>query len=246
MVAKRQIILLTRHGVKDGDNMVPETVPKLYSNTGGYLQPFIQEYGLTPGEAVLNHSNKIRTKHTGEAILSGAFSLKPVPQRQEDLAPLTEHLVSQGLVIKQEDILGYDDLVINEEALKRDGEAVFMQKWTANPYSGSYDGKPNTSFNDVKRTRTEFLKQHLKEFIPGNRYLSLISTHGGNIDGMLLSLINSARNAPATLEDIGGLIPMEGFGALTLDQKPKSGSYQASLQRNGTSYPVDLTRLLSE
>ena len=51
----------------------------------------VEENGFTPERTFLTHTNAIRTKYTGQAVLVGAFDMLPIegqliPQSQEDLA----------------------------------------------------------------------------------------------------------------------------------------------------------------
>lgn len=231
--------------MKNGEDLTPETVPRLYDGMGGTLRDFVQAYNLAPEQVSLRHSPKIRTKYTGEAVMAGAFQLLPKPTRQEDLAALVKSLYDQGLDVLEVPILGYADLTLNMDAVKTLGETKYMNVWMNNPDSDTIEGKPNSSFNHVIRTRGAYLREFVNGFAQCTRDLAHLSTHGGNVDALVLSLANSARTVPATLTDIGGMFEMEHYAQLVLDQKGKSGSYKASLQRNGSTYPVDFKRFLN-
>lgn len=241
---KRKLLLISRHGEKSGKDLVPATVPRLYDGMGGDLRAFVQAYHITPEQVSLRHSPEVRTRYTGESALAGAFSILPKPQKQEDLANLVKGLYDEGLDVMEVPELGYGGLTFNMDAVKAD-EVKFMNNWMGNPDADSYEGKPNTPFNYVLKSRGEYLRGFLSGFVQCTRDLAHLSTHGGIVDSFMMSLANPARATPATPADIGGMFNQEQYATLTLDQKGKSGTYKATLQRDGTSYPVNIRKLLN-
>lgn len=243
MATKRKLLVIQRHGVKRGDDIIPESIQRLYDNVGGDLaQSFILPYGVTQTNIMLWHSNKPRTKYTGRAIIAGALSLHPRPEKQEDLDDLFARLPSLDSL--EVPMLGYDDLTINSEAEDRLSEKEYMDLWVSDPDSNVLEGKPNTAFNKVIQTRGDYLRGLVKSLVRSIKDLALLTTHCGISEPLMLSLMNSARQTPAKLEDIGGIFQMEQYAQLILDQSA-GDRYTATLKRNESSYPVDLQRFLN-
>lgn len=244
MKTQRKVILLTRHGEtpkkgsRRGDALVPESVTRLYENTGGSIRPFVQGFNIQPKDSFLIHSDKVRTLYTGQAILAGAFGLTPVPQSQEDLAEID----FSGVDTREDPRLGYEGTKYNEEEMFRDMPAYF-ERWFADPTATTYDGVPITPFNEVIEKSRNCLVDALGNVIEGGKDLGVLSTHGSIVDAMAIAALNSARSTPITsFDELGGMFDREGFATLILDQL-RSGSYQATLQRDGQNYDIDLGNL---
>src|SRR3989344_8864856 len=97
-MVERSIIVIGRHGKApknaDGssvDSLVPETVGRMYDAAKAQLAPLVQEAGITPNQAYLRWSGRIRTKHTSRAKAAGALQLSRTdgqtvtPQSVEEL-----------------------------------------------------------------------------------------------------------------------------------------------------------------
>jgi len=245
MKTQRKVLVLSRHGEtpkkgsERGDALVPESVVRLYENTGRSIRPFVQGLNIQPKDSFLRHSDKARTLYTGQAILAGAFNLQPFPQSQEDLAE-----IDFSEVDTQEDPrLGYENTKYNEEEMFRDMPAYF-EEWFADPTATTYKGVEITPFNEVIERSRRCLVDALGNVIEGGKDLGVLSTHGSIADAMAIAALNSARSTPITsFDELGGLFDREGFATLILDSPPGPGPYQATLQRDGQGYDVDLGNL---
>ena len=106
-------------------------------------------------------------------------------------------------------ILGYEDLVLNMEGLKKDGEVRYLNKWISDPHSEDYDGKSVTSFNEVAQTSRKCLSNTLGELVNG-KDLAVIASHGGIVESILAgALIPGNMPSKMNMNDYGGLMNME-------------------------------------
>ncbi len=243
MKTQRKILVMTRHGDTlnvDGkrlDAITGDSITRLYENTGGVLRPHTKSDNTET--AFLYHSDKKRTLYTGKAILAGAFYLFPIPTSQEDLDNLSFH----GAEIQVDSRLGYEDLAYNEEAVEKEGLEEYIRKWIAQPKATEYGGVRITPFNEVVQRSRKCLQNAISTLEHGKK-LGVLATHGSLVEALAIAAMNTVKSIPIQdVNEIGGIFDREAFAMLILDQKEKSGSYQASLQRNGQDYPLDLSRL---
>lgn len=245
----RKKIVLTRHGVKPKtgnlevdskvDAINPESIRRIYDNTGIPLREFVEDNNVTLETSFLRHSDKKRTVQTGKAVLAGAFGFQPTPESQEDL----DRFYFVGVDIKQDDRLGYEGTKFNTKKLFAN-MALYIDNWLAAPNATECDGVPITPYNEVIRAGKDTLVDALGQVIEGEKDLGVIASHASVVDAIALSAINSAIPTPAqSFDQIGGQFEEEGYATLTIDQDTKSGLYKATLQRNGQNYKIDIANL---
>jgi hypothetical protein len=226
-------------GVGSHDRLVPEAVYDLYC-LGRTMQDFVGDNDVKPGDVFLDHSDKVRTKMTGQALLIGALDLQPTqgrhpPQSMEDL----ENYTFDGIKMSEDGRLMYTNIKMNEEVMGRDGSAAYFDRWARNPHATEMEGKEITPFSYVLNRAREYLADGLGRLITGNKDLGVAVSHGGGIIEPVAMAAVSATHP----DQIGGLFSMNENVQLVLDEK-KSG-YQASLHRCDDVYEVDLDELMN-
>lgn len=248
METQRKYLLMTRHGVApqipghgSADAIKPESIVNLYNSVGQQLHNSLQEAGIFPARSFINHSDKVRTKYTAQAIASGAFGLKPAPSCQEDLA----RIESLSLIDTQAvPALGFSDIQTSNKLIAK-GTRAYVDFWVANPNAREYEGEAMMSFSEMSKRGKDYLANVLLSLMNNDKRFGIIATHAGNVESMAMPLINSARSKPiASLDEIGGAFDMEQNALLSLDYNPASGMYsKVTLSRNGQVFPVDLRNL---
>ncbi len=247
MNTQRNVLVITRHGRKkkqlphenpDDASLEEESIIRLY-HQGKALSPLIVAERIQPADIFIDHSPKIRTKLTGLARVAGAYQMQPVPDSQEAL----EALPFDGIETQARGKLDFADLVLNESALKAQGDEMYMTRWMAQPDSDVYDGMAVTPFNQFASSRKIYLANTIARLVRGEKRLGVLSTHGGVAEALITSIVNSSRSKPVQgADDIGGPVGQEGYAVMLLDGTP-GGHHQARLIRNGEEYKVNLDRL---
>jgi hypothetical protein len=250
MGTERKVLLISRHGVKKGNDIVPVSIAKLYAQNGGDLGDYCRSCGASPKEGFLRHSNQIRTLRTGKAILAGAFQI-PIEASSEFLDTLT---IPEIDVAEMKELCYPADLKFNEEAAKNK-EAQYLSDWFAYPDATSYEGVEITPYRETAKQSQLGLESAMRHlmlhsdkgvFIPSRKFGVLV-THAGITEGLIAAAINSGRpsdNPVQKLEEIGGPVPMEGYAKIHVDHNPKSGLYEAKLLRDCQSYNIDIEKLV--
>lgn len=254
-----RLLLMTRHGVKDDRKMlVPESAVNMYHNAGGFLRKFVTEHNVQPEEVTVRHSNQVRTKHTADAILAGAYDLlpeiQPTPDLNDKLENLQKSLEQRGLEFYQHSALSYQpDIKFNSDAYGQD-EKLFMGEWVGGPDRDNIAGVPNTPFNEVRQRAKTGLTDVLSNMLTRARRVGLIVTHGGIIESLAMDVVQSVhlRKLPVdSLFQIGGYFPQEDYAAVFLERSNPAAIPKARLVRysdhNGTercSYTFHLDNLL--
>ena len=140
--------------------------------------------------------------------------------------------------------LGYEGLELNDEALKKEGELVYVTRFMGSLDKDTYDGVPVTPFNQIVKMLTPRLSDALRLLTRGPKDLGVLATHGCLVESIFTAAVNSALSSPISrIEDIGGHVPMEGFALIYLDGTPAE-NYTAKMVRNGQEYPINLDRLV--
>lgn len=221
------------------DAVIPESIERLAQSGYEHLFDFVNGQGITYHQAFLTHSEKKRTLYTGKAILSGAFDIKPRPTSQEE----ADNISFGELEIEKDARLDYEDLQINRDAAKRDGELVYLTNWMANPESNSYEGLSITPFNELVRSRRFCLANAINR-LSSEKDLGILVTHCAIAEPIAISIVNSARKNPVkSFEEIGGLFDKEDFATLIIDYNQKSGLVEARFVRKDREYKVNLQNL---
>ena len=179
MKTERKIIGINRHGVKppkvdgkDVDAITIDSAQALYAK-GVSLRPTIDQMGATPEQAYLRRTEKIRTLHSGESFLKGAFGYG-LPRTEADFATPIE-----GLDIAIEPRLDYSDLKFNETAMNEIGPDAYVRNWVANPNQEMYDQVAVTPFSAVVESSRGLLKESIQRLRNTSMKLGQLSTHSG-------------------------------------------------------------------
>jgi len=247
-----KILVISRHGVAPQnpngvgslDSLTDETVPRLYTK-GWAFMPFIGQNFVYPQKSLVRHSPKARTLMTAKALMAGAYARKPVPATRADLEifPEIDALMSKADVQVAPE-LDYAGIVLNMDAIKREGQEKYIRNWFANPEADSYDGMKITPGTQVMRRQHKFLFDTLAKMISAEKQFGVAVTHGAIIEGSILPLLNSARAKPSyIIDDFGGQIEMEENAHLALQGEGKD--YQAKLVIKGRDFLVDFKRFMN-
>ena len=247
---KRKILMITRHGVKEAqpgdikgdESLKGASVLDMYHQAKVALNGYVTDEGIDPRRIFIRHSPSKRTLQTANSRVAGAFALHPVPSSSKTLDSLI--FSAPYFPTRVDHRLGYEGLELNEEALKKEGDSVYVTRFMGSPDRDTYDGVPVTSFNQIVRMLTPCLSDALRLLTRGPKDLGVLATHGGLAESIFTAAVNSARSTSvAGVEDIGGPVPMEGYALFCLDETD-AGSCQAKMVRNGQEYPINLDRLV--
>ena len=244
----RKALMVTRHGVnqtrpdedKNDNSLTDASVAAMYAQAQSTLREAL--LGTTYEGVFLVHSGKKRTIGTALARATGVLGYQPAPSRIEDLDQLPAILRANMSV---EPMLGFGDLVLDEEAYGKDGHDTYMANWTRDFESGLYGTTPVTPFGAVVRSRTKHLFDSLNQLArpDSNLRLGVLASHGGVVDALMVAGVNSGSGRRITnLAEIGGVVPKEGFGTFHVDMRP-SGRTEVNFMRDGRAYPVDMYSL---
>jgi hypothetical protein len=247
-----KILLLGRHGEcpqrADGegsvDKLKPESVTDVYERIGKPLRERVLESGITPERTFLTHSDKVRTKATGQAILVGAFDLQPrtgenPPSSQEGL----ENYDFLGIEMSEDPRLGYSDIKLNNGLASNGCYDININHWLAHPDATEHEGVPITPYKSVRQKRKEFAKDAVGRLFSEEKDLGITPTHATVADSVALALIETARSTPIKdIGEIGGGFNMAEFAQLVVEES-QGGVYTAKLKLRDEDYPVDLDRL---
>lgn len=182
-------LLISRHGIKSGKDLVPETIQNLYVNGNKSLAEFISNYQLSDRDIFLWHSKEKRTKYTGEAILAGAKGYKPKPTSQEDLDKFDFQTIQE----RYHPGLCYSGLDFNLEAMEKYGESAYIEFWNNNPNASTYDGQRITPWNTVRKRSKNCLNDALRNLIKGKKDLGILATHSWIIESLMMEAVSSAK-----------------------------------------------------
>jgi len=262
METRRTILLGSRHGRKQAGKgrsnlLKPSSLSRLHDVTGGFLQPFVQEYSVKPNQAFAKHSKEKRTRTTANAILLGAFGLelpKGIDGRPKNSLI---YLATDGSAgdIEFDSTLCYgklgEDFLFDLDAYNADGNATYMRNWFANPDSGVYTGPSSNSvqvtlFSDVVKRSRGSLARNLGILLnqSNDKTIGVLGSHGGIVEALTVAAVNTGRHAPVEhISDIGGDYSEEEFFHIEVDQS-RSGTVQGvKLVRGNQSYKMDIGNL---
>ncbi len=259
-MTKRKALIIGRHGKApqkpEGgsyDVLTESSFDELYLK-GLKLGEYVLGHGYTPERSFLVHTPKERTKHTGQAILVGAYDMRPEegnhpPKSAEDL----ENYNALSLIDTHKDsrlLYGYpfddgrDDG--NLELYKRFGAAPVVNFWLSNPEAEEHIGEKivpgATALSDCYNSAAENIERILK----GGKDFGVMIAHAARVEGLLIPLINSARASPIKeVDDIGGVCEMGEHGELFIDVN--NGEFaEAHLNYKGEDYKVDITEFMNK
>ena len=249
METERKILVISRHGKtpngEDGlslDSLLPESVNSLYEKARAELGDETAAYNILPHASFLRHSDKVRTLNTGRSILAGIFGFEPKPEREEDLEE-SPHF--RRIETAEDEMLSYENLKFNEDAIITLGLPQYIERWFAQPDATKYEGVEITPFNELLRTRRPCLADAVRILVR-NKDIGVLGTHASIADALTMIAVNSARKTPVTsFDEIGGQFEKEDFATLRVDYNPKSQIYEARLSRKEQDYKVDIGELLN-
>ncbi len=241
METQRKTLFVGRHGVKNGNDIVPESLARLHAFGQTSLYDFVSQYSVTPEQTFVRHSNEIRTLRTAKAITAGAFQipLEFSTQGVDSLAlPVKNILQSQSLCYPS-------NFKFNAEAIKQEGEAVYVTNWVNSPDAKEYKGVEVTPLKDILIQARRGLENALRGSLREDMKLGILATHAGIVEAYAINAINSAREQVPVenISEIGGPFPMEKGFVIQIDKSQKSGTYNAKLIRDNQEYPIDLNNL---
>ncbi len=249
-MTNRKILVFGRHGKApqrdDGgsiDSLVPETVTDLYTRVGCPLQAFVTQEGITAERTYLHHSPAVRTRYTAEAILIGAFNLKPrsgenPPRSIDDLSNYNFRNDTYN-----DDRLFFGKPYVNMTLYNANGAVCNgnMDYWLKNPDATEHDGVPIESYTSVEARIQAATTDAVQRFMRDEYDFGVLITHAGLTETVAATLIGTAQRV-ASSADIGGGFAMAQGAQVVIDKTPR-GVYTATLERNGQKYNVDLERL---
>ena len=251
-MADRKIILIGRHGKApqrpeggSEDTLVPEAISEIYTNTGIPLQAIVEELGIKPETTFLRHTDAVRTKYTGQAVLIGAFNMQPSsgenpPKSQEDLAKY------DGLKLintAEESNLNIGKDICNIKIYKQHEFGPGMDYWLKNPDATEHEGEKIQSYRSVDARCREGMKNSIATLVQNNKDLGVLVTHTTITEPIAVALINSGRKIPVEkISDIGGTFKMAEFAQLVIDQE--NGVYKTTFELKGQRYNVNLGKAL--
>lgn len=246
MTIERKVLLMVRHGEHEDNVLTPESVQRIYDNTGSSLRDFVREHSIEPRDTLMRHSNAPRTEYTGRAVIAGALDLQPTPRSHQDLDALS----FDGIDIKEIKKLGYGHMKFNWDALVEDGDPnseTYLSRWLADPRATIYEGVEITPYNEIIQEGRDTLLDTLDTLFNNERNFGIIATHGAIAEALVIAAINPTRSTPVkNFDEIGGLFHMENFATLTVDYtskgSPSGRRYVGTLRRNGQEYLVNLSR----
>ncbi len=250
-MTKRKVLMITRHGLtqqrEDDDvknqSLTEQSIRDMYHQSQKALGTFVQDAGieLEGARFFIQHSPKKRARYTGLARVAGAFRCRPAPYSHEllDQIPFITYRAAP------DERLDFEDLRLNDVALKKHGEVEYIARWMADPASPTYNDVRVTPFNDVVESRRPCLIEAINRLTRGEEDLGVIATHAGISEPLLTALVNSGRiDAPVEdIREIGGAVPREGFALVYLDEAKAGKVYNARMVRNGVEYPVSIENL---
>ena len=249
-MTNRKILVLSRHGrapqQPDGgsiDSLVPETITDIYERVGCPLQAFVTEEGITAERTYLHHSPAVRTRYTGEAILIGAFNLKP--RRGENPPRSIDDLSNYNFRndTYTDPRLFFDKPYINMTVYNANNAVCSgnLDYWLAHPDATEHDGAPIESYRSVESRARAATTDAVQRLMSDEYDFGTLVTHAGIVDTVAVILIGTAQRVESSA-DIGGGFAMAQGAQLVVDKTP-NGVYTATLERNGQSYKVDLDKL---
>ncbi len=252
MTAERKILLIGRHGKapkKAGggslDELVPEAITEVYQKVGVPLSGQIEEYNITTEGVFVRHTNAVRTRFTAQAILAGAFDLKPSsgnspPTSVEDLG---NYDFSNFEVLEEPRFNIPKPDGINLKVYSEQGPAANVDYWLANPSATEHEGVPIETYESIRARMTAGILDAVGNLVSDGKDLGLVVIHATHAEPAVIALVNTARSMPvAKTEEIGGAFEMGEFAQLTIEGTA-GGVYRAKFERKGQKYDVDITKL---
>ena len=239
--------MVTRHGrtkrrsgeSKDDPSLNGDSVRAMYHQANEALGEFVINEAIGAEDIFIDYSGLQRTLHTARARVAGAFGLRPIPRRQEDVLGVPVNTV--GL----DKILGFEDLKYEEYAYAAD-EKGYVAKWVANPNVNRLPGGNGdvTPFNQVVSSRASYLDYIIKRMTHGNSRFGVVATHSGVIEASAVAAVNSGRDEVGVerVDEIGGPFDRENFYLIYLDPRG-SGNYEARYVRGKLECPMDFDNL---
>jgi len=254
---ERKIILLGRHGSApqkptggSEDWLEIGVVNHLYHEVGVPLKEEIGECGIIPERTFLRHTNKNRTKTTGQAVLTGVFANQydgtSAPTSEEDLKKFGEVLDKINTSEDPRFNIG-KPYNINMDVYLRTGSAGNVNYALQNPDSIRHQGKTIESGRSLKARTAAGVHDNIALLTTEDLFdMGVIVSHGTVAEYPVLALVNTSRGrSPAidNVEEIGGPIGMSEFAILRVDKDKRSGLYTAELELKDQKYDVDLQKL---
>ena len=244
MAIKTRMLLVTRHGNNKEDELTPESPRAIYQNAGRDLENWASRYQVNQDRAFLHTSGKNRTFHTGMAILAGAFHYD-IPHSFQDVEALVNKMALRVIPNPQ---LDFANIKFSEEKIKKIGLPKYLEASIEHPDATQIGEAEVTPFNDVVRTRGQYLVETLAQlFHPDYRNdLGVIATHSGVIEALAISAVSQGKgNHLDTLRHIGGQFDRGDYFKIeikgTEDEPFKVG---ATLQRGNHTRIIDLKEII--
>ncbi|MFQ5621610.1 MAG: hypothetical protein ACE5FT_07285 [Candidatus Nanoarchaeia archaeon] len=238
----RKLILIGRHGERpldpeDGnvDDLLPQAYPQLYDLGRSYASIALEERWNSE-RAFLVHSNKKRTKITGQILLGSALDVF-------DSMPLSEAdvVAYDGLFDSEEDErLSYDHIVASETAWRKYGGNVNINYWLQNPEATEHEGEAITPWTEVRSLTRGMLHEQLLKIHQG-KGLGAIMGHVTTVEPSLICLVESTGRKVETIEELCGSFAMGEVAELWFNDL--SGGLNAELMYRDNTYPVDLDNI---
>lgn len=244
----RKILLIGRHGkapqkpapeVGSLDELFPESVTRLYENTGVPLRDFVSIYGVKQENSFLRHTKKVRTLYTGQAVLAGAFGMSPLkgtnpPRRQENLQNYDWSHFS--VAPDQRFMYGHPD--VNLRIYKEKGPEANVNFWLEHPEATWHEDEPIESYLSVSSRCKNGMKD-IHSLLLNHNDLGILVSHVCMTEVTIIPLINSGLKTPiGRVEDIRGCFDMEEFATLTIDIT-RGGLHTATLEYKDIDHKIN-------
>jgi hypothetical protein len=259
MKTQKKMLFIGRHGQAPqkpeggSEDYLMEGEPnRLYHAVGvKQFRPQLEEADMTnPARVFLRHTNKNRTKTTGQSILVGAYDMQANNGYSlQDEADLANYSGLEEIDTAQDDRLNIGrPHNVNMAVYKRDGAVANVNFALQNPNAIWHEGERiESGYSLINRGKAiahdaaKMLSDHQADAYDAGT----IVTHATVAEFPILAFVNSGKGRSPNVDDIeaiGGSVGMAEFAELHFE-KTSGGVYNAELRFRGDTHKVNLDEL---